>query len=51
MGEGVRVKKVDWVAPQLNLLQVLQMGEDTTRDGINGIVGKCTENKFVKNLC
>ena len=51
VGEGVRVEKVDWVAPQLNLLQILQMGEDATRDGINGVVGKCTENNFVRNLC
>ena len=42
--EGVRVVKVDRVTPQLHLLQVLQIGEHTTRDGGNGVACKCAEN-------
>ena len=44
VGEGVRVVEVDRVASQLNLLQVLQVGEDTTGDVINGVAGQCAEN-------
>ena len=41
---------MDGVAPQLNLLQILQIGEGTARDGINGVACKCAENNFVSVL-
>ena len=43
VGEGVRVVEVDRVAPQLNLLQILQVGENTAGDGGNGVTCKCAE--------
>ena len=43
VGEGVRVVEVDRVAPQLNLLQILQVGEDSAGDGVNGVTCECAE--------
>ena len=49
VGEGVRVVEVDRVAPQLNLLQILEMGENTAGDGVNGVTCKCAENSNLEN--
>ena len=44
MREGVRMVKVDRVTPQLHLLQIWQMGENTRGDGGDSIACKCAEN-------
>ena len=49
VGEGVRVVEVDRVAPQLNLLQILQVGEDSAGDGVNGVTCECAEKGNLEN--